>query len=122
MLKTKLKTIINAREAVQRLAGQPLPAAVSFRVAKLINALNSELVTYEAERVKLCERYGELDKENGVYKIRQREEFDREYASLLDMSIELAVDKVSIPDTLNITAVDLINLCDFIQIEGEADV
>lgn len=122
MIKTKLKTIVNTREAAQRLAGQSLPAAVSFRVAKLINALNGELVAYEAERVKLCERYGELEKENGVYKIRQREEFEREYISLLDMSVELAVEKISLPDTLNITAVDLINLSDFIQIEGEDDV
>lgn len=121
MIKTKLKSIINAREAARRLAGQVLPVAVSYRVAKLIKALNDELTTYEAERVKLCENCGTLDKARGKYVIEKGEVFEKEYNSLLDFDVELAVNKITLPDTLSISPSDLISLSDFVQIEGVTD-
>ncbi len=121
MITTKLKTIINAREAAGRLAGQVLPVAVSYRVAKLINALNEELKAYETERVKLCERYGTLNKAEGKYIIDRAEEFNREHSVLVDISVEINVDKVTLPDTINITPHDIIALDDFIRIEGADD-
>lgn len=121
MITTKLKTILNAREAAGRLAGQILPVSVSYRVAKLINAMNEELKVYEAERVKLCERCGTLNEAEGKYIIDKGEEFNRELSSLFDMPVELRVDKVTLPDTLNITPNDILILEEFIQIEGAAD-
>lgn len=121
MIKTKLKTIINSREAMQRLAGQTLPVAVSYRIAKLIKLLNDELALYESERIKLCERYGELAENKREYKILKGAEFNRELGSLLDMDVSLDVQKVILPATLCITPTDIISLSDFIEIEGDED-
>lgn len=121
MIKTKLKTIINSREAMQRLAGQTLPVAVSYRIAKLIKLLNDELALYESERIKLCERYGELNPEENKYNITQGAEFTHELNSLLDYTVELAADKISLPSTLTITPSDLISMDDFVEIEGVND-
>lgn len=121
MIKTKLKTIINSREAMQRLAGQTLPVAVSYRIAKLIKLLNDELALYESERIKLCERYGELNPEENKYNITQGAEFTHELNSLLDYTVELAADKISLPSTLMITPSDLISMDDFVEIEGDED-
>lgn len=120
-MKTKLKTIVNAREAVGRLAGQALPVSVSYRVAKLVKAMNEELRVYEAERVKVCEKCGTLNEAEGKYIINKGEEFNRELSSLLDMQVELNVEKVTLPETLNITPHDIIALEEFVQIEGAED-
>lgn len=121
MIKTKLRTILNAREAAGRLAGQALPAAVSFRIAKLINVLNAELTAYETERVKLCEKCGTLNKDEGRYDITKGEEFARELESLYNLDITLGVEKVALPDNIAITPKDIINLSEFIMIEGVVD-
>lgn len=121
MIKTKIKTILNAREAVQRLAQQTLPVAVSYRVTKLINAMNAEIAVYDAERIKLCERFGKLNDSKTSYTIEKGEEFNGELSSLLDFDVELDVQKINLPETLSITPADLITLDDFIKIEGVTD-
>ena len=121
MIKTKIKTIVNAREAVQRLAQQTLPVAVSYRVTKLINAMNAEIAVYDAERIKLCERFGKLNDSKTSYTIGKGEEFNGELSSLLDFDVELDVQKINLPETLSITPADLITLYDFIKIEGVTD-
>lgn len=120
-MKTKLKSILNARDAVQRLAKQSLPVAVSYRVTKLVNAMNVELAIYEKERVKLCEKYGSLNETGEKYIIREGDGFSEEFNTLLDFDIELDVQKIILPVSLLITAADLLLLSDFVEIEGAED-
>lgn len=121
MLSTNIKSILNAREAAKKLMGQELPVKASYRVAKLIKAMNGEIAIYDEERIRLCEKYGELDKDKGEYKISETTEFYEALNSLLDIEVSLDVTKVSLPETLNITPSDILNLSDFIEIEGEED-
>ena len=121
MIKTKLRSIINAREAVQRLSRQTLPVTVSYRVTKLINAMNVELAVYESERIRLCEKYGKLNESKTSYIIPEGTEFSTEHSSLLDFDVELDAHKVKLPETMTITPADLICLDEFIEIEGVCD-
>ena len=45
-MKTSIKQILNARETLSRLAGRTLPVKQSYRLAKLIKAVNDELSIY----------------------------------------------------------------------------
>ena len=119
MIKTKLKSILNAREAVQKLIKKDLPVAVSFRVAKLVNAMNVELAVYDAERNKLCEKYGKLNESKTEYKIIRRDEFQKELISLFDIELELDANKVVLPKETTITPADLIALDDFVEVEND---
>ncbi|MBP3939497.1 MAG: hypothetical protein IK955_08810 [Clostridia bacterium] len=121
MISTNLNSILNAREAAKKLMGQELPVKVSYRVAKLIKAMNSEIEVYDQERIRLCEKYGELDKKKGEYKISETTEFYKDLNSLLDIEVSLDVRKVSLPETLSITPADILSLSDFIEIEGVED-
>ena len=121
MIKTKLKSIINAREAVQRLAQKDLPVRVSYSVTKLINAMNSELGVYDTQRIRLCEKYGKLDESKTSYIIPEGTEFSNEHGSLLDFETELDALKVKLPENMSITPADLLALNDFIVIEGVSD-
>ena len=121
MIKTNLKSILNAREAAKKLSQQELPVKESYRVAKLIKAMNAEITIYDEARIRLCERYGELAENKREYKILKRAEFNRELGSLLDMDVSFDVQKVILPATLCITPTDIISLSDFIEIEGDED-
>ena len=121
MIKTKIKSIVNAREAMQRLAQQTLPIAVSYRVTKLIRAIDSELAVYDKERIRLCEKYGKLNESKTSYNILKGAEFNEEHSLLLDFDIELDAQKVKLPETLNITPADLLCMSEFVEIEGVSD-
>lgn len=121
MIKTKLHSIVNAREAMRKLAGQELPVQESYRVAKLIKAMNAEIAIYDEARIKLCEKYGELAENKREYTILKGAEFNRELSSLLDMEVELDLKKVTLPLGLCITPSDVISLSDFVEIEGVED-
>ena len=121
MIKTNLKSILNAREAAKKLSQQELPVKESYRIAKLIKAMDAELVIYNESRIRLCERYGELAENKREYKILKGAEFNNELGSLLDMEVSLDVPKVMLPASLCITPSDVISLSDFIEIEGDED-
>ena len=119
MMKTKLKTILNAQDAMQKLSEQSLPIVVSYRITKMIKALGDELMTYEKHRVELCQKYGHAIEGKNEYHIDDMEEFEKELLSLWNMDIELSVEKISLPSSLAISPKDLINLLDFVEIEED---
>lgn len=119
MIKVKLRTILNAQEAMRRLSEQSLPIATGYRVAKMIQSIDNELIIYEKQRIKLCQKYGHLIEEKGEYDIDKKEDFTKELSSLFDMDIELLTDKISLPKTLTMSPKDLISLLDFVEIEED---
>ena len=116
-MKTSIKQILNARETLSRLAGQTLPVKQSYRLAKLVKAVNDELSVYEGERIKLCEKYGTLDKDNGVYKFEgeNREKFNADINVLLSQEVELDVKPIDISN-LELSAQDIINIEPLIEV------
>lgn len=119
MIKTKLKTILNAQGAIQKLSEQSLPIVVSYRITKMIKVLSDELMTYEKHRIELCQKYGHAIEGKNEYQIDKMEEFEKELLSLWNMDIELSVEKISLPKTLAMSPKDLISLLDFVEIEED---
>lgn len=114
-MKTTIKSILSATDTLSRLAECTLPVKQSYRLAKLIKAVNAEMSVYDSERIKLCERYGTLNKEKNNYDINDRDGFGEEIMELQSQEVELDVKPIDIVG-LELTAQDIINIEPFIEV------
>lgn len=114
-MKTTIDKILDAREALSRLAEKALPVKQSYRLAKLVKAVNDELSVYEGERIKLCEKYGTLNEEAKKYDINDTDGFYRDSAVLLSQEVELDVKPIDISN-LELSAQDIINIEPLIEV------
>lgn len=122
MIKTTIEKIINSQEAVNKLADKPLPVKISYRLAKLIKAIESELEVFEGERKKLLERYGTINEEKQCYNIPndKAEKFNAEFAQLIGTETELSAEKIDLSnEDIKLTAKEFIALEPFIKFEEE---
>lgn len=118
-MKTSIKQILNARETLSQLAGRTLPVKQSYRLAKLVKAVNDEMSIYEGERIKLCEKYGTLNKKANKYDINDTDGFSKDSVVLLSQEVELDVKPIDISN-LELSAQDIINIEPFIEVIDDA--
>ena len=111
----KLIQILSARDTLSRLGERTLPVKQSYRLAKLIKAINNEMSVYEGERIKLCEEYGTLSEDKTKYDIHDMEGFSRDSEELLNQEIELEAKPIDISG-LELTAQDIIKIEPFIEV------
>lgn len=114
-MKTTIEKILDARDTLSRLAEKTLPVKQSYRLAKLVKVVNDELSVYEGERIKLCEKYGTLNKEAKKYDINDTDGFYRDSAVLLSQEVELDVKPIDISN-LELSAQDIINIEPYIEV------
>lgn len=116
-MKTTIKQILTARETLSRLAGQTLPVKQSYRLAKLVKVVNNELSIYEGERIKLCEKYGTLNKEKHIYEFEDEKykSFETDINILQSQEVELDIKPIDISG-LELSAQDIINIEPFIEV------
>ena len=114
-MKTTIEKILDAREVLSRFAEKALPVRQSYTLAKLIKAVNNELSIYEGERIKLCEKYGTLNKEANKYDINDKDGFYRDSTILLNQEVDLDVKPIDISG-LELSAQDIINIEPFIEV------
>ena len=100
-----------------RLAGQTLPVKQSYRLAKLIKAIDGEINVYDGERIKLCEKYGTLNKEKHIYEFEDEayKSFETDINVLQSQEVELDIKLIDISD-LELSAQDIINIEPFIEV------
>lgn len=114
-MNVKLIQILTARDTLSRLGEQTLPVKQSYRLAKLIKAINEEMSVYEGERIKLCEKYGTVNKDEKKYDIHDIEGFNRDSEELLNQEIELEANQIDIGG-LELSAQDIIKIEPFIEV------
>ena len=122
MIKTTIEKIINSQEAVNKIADKPLPVKISYRLAKLIKSIESELEVFEGERKKLLERYGTINEEKQCYNIPndKTEKFNAEFSQLVGTETELSAEKIDLSnEDIKLTAKEFIALEPFIKFEEE---
>jgi len=92
-MKVKLGQIVNSVEALNKVAQQPMKAAVSFRVAKNLKQLSEELAVYEQSRGDLIRKYGKENEEDGSFAIKPDSKelplFQKEMNELLSVDVDL---------------------------------
>jgi hypothetical protein len=126
MIQVTLNDILNNAEIFRELSTKSLPVKTAFKVARLIRELDKENTTFDESRRQIIEKYAERD-ENGIIKqtaegniqLQQDkiEECNNELVELLNTTIEINVDKISIDalGDIKITPAQMINLEAFIE-------
>lgn len=116
-MKTTIKQILNARETLSRLAEKTLPVKQSYRLAKLIKAIDGEINVYDGERIKLCEKCGTLNKEKHIYEFEDEayKSFETDINVLQSQEVELDIKLIDISD-LELSAQDIISIEPFIEV------
>ncbi|MCK9370955.1 hypothetical protein M0R04_13675 [Candidatus Dojkabacteria bacterium] len=102
----KLKTILEDLDKLTSLSKIKLPIKVSYWVSRILSKVNSELKSFQEQRNKLIEEYGEQDEKTKQFTVKDPEKlkvFSKEINELLDVEVELDVKKISIKDLGAIT-------------------
>ena len=116
MIKLTMGEILNAAPVLTKLTNQTFSGAATFKIARLLRALDKEINTFEETRTKMIQIYGEKD-ENGMLiekegQIRvmadKIETFNNEINALLKSEIEINGEKLSIEyfDNIELTPVE----------------
>lgn len=85
----KLRDLVIAQEALGRLLALELPAAISYKIARVARPVQAELRSYEQERVKLVQRLGEDNEQGQIVVLPEKViEFNKELDALLDVDVK----------------------------------
>ena len=88
---------------LSKVAKSELPIVLSYKIAKIIRALNAEIPAVESANKKLLSRYGKLDKDgryvyhaDGTLDVEQalQEDYDREFKELMDTCITIPCERI----------------------------
>jgi hypothetical protein len=117
----KIVQVVDARPSLQKLATQDLSIKTLYKVSKLLDKLDEELVFYNKQRDKILAKH--CDIEGNQYKPREAEveKLNAEMQELLNMEIEYEVKEVAIDvnEDVKLSYNDLVSLRGFVRIEGD---
>ena len=113
--------IFSAKVPLQQLTANKFPVKTSLALVKLIQKLNEFLVPIEQVRDGLIKTYGKPDPENRQQiKVEPSDEnwakFAEEFKELMTQEVEVVVEKVPLPDTLEIEPAIIMALEKFITV------
>lgn len=103
MIKMTLNELMNATPALKELSGKSFTGATTFKIARLIREVDKEIKTFEEERMKIVNKYGEKDEngelasqEDGTVKIIEDKinECNQELVDLLNAEVEINAEKL----------------------------
>src|SRR6266849_2778635 len=114
-----LKQIINAKDALYRLANLKLPIKKAYTITKLINKLEVELNNFNKLHIQLIEKYGDKDHFNGVTTVKDenKEDFTKEYEELGNVEVTIDLNKIELSEDLEISPLDLLLLEPFTTVK-----
>lgn len=113
--------IFNARESFEKLLAIKLPVKISYELLKMTTKLNEQLGVIEKVRSRLIQEYGQEDeKRKGYFRVTPDcpgfSKFLSEFGELMQQEVEINIQKVKLPDTLEIEASVLMALEKFVTI------
>ena len=121
MIKIKLNDIVNATETFNKIMQQSFKGSLAFKIARLARELDKEMQTFNTERQKIIQKYGEKDEngeliidEKGLVKFNKTnlKEINEEFNSLLDTDLEINADKLPMDsiDNFEITPQEMLQI------------
>jgi len=121
MIKIKLSDIVNATETFNKIMQQSFKGSLAFKIARLARELDKEMQTFNEERQKIIQKYGNKDEngeliidENGNIKFDNADliEINQEFNSLLETELEINADKLPMDsiDNFEITPKEMLNI------------
>lgn len=118
----KMKTLVDALPALQKLANQDLTINTLYEVSKLLKRLDDEISIYNKARRQLIEKYCDISDGKAIPKAKTESEFLEKFEELLNFEIEIDNSKpVKIPITekISFSYKDLSLISQFVVIEKE---
>ena len=126
MITATLNDIVNSMGVFNKIMQQPVNGSTAFKIARLARELNKEIETFNQEKDKLLNKYGQKDEngeletdENNNVKISPENiaKINEEFNSLLSTTVEINCDKFSVNElnNLTITPQEVINLQTFLN-------
>jgi len=121
MIKVKLNDIVNATETFKKIMRQSFKGSLAFKIARLARELDKEMQTFNTERQKIIQKYGEKD-ENGELIVDEKglinfdktnlKEINEEFNSLLNTELEINADKLPMDsiDNFEITPQEMLQI------------
>ncbi len=117
MIKVKLNEVVSSIEQIKALQELSFPVKISYKITRLVNKLNPELVTYNETRNKLINELGTKNEETGNMEVKDPEkmkELTEKIQQLLEEEITLDwFEKINISD-LGEMKIEPKNLVEFI--------
>jgi len=121
MIKIKLSDVVNATGTFNKIMQQSFKGSLAFKIARLARELDKEMQTFNEERQKIIQKYGNKDEngeliidENGNIKFDNAniEEINQEFNSLLETELEINADKLPMDsiDNFEITPQEMLNI------------
>jgi len=113
--------ILNAKMPLQQLVANKFPVKTSLALVKLVQKLNEILGPVEEVRMGLVKTYGKPIPENPQQARVSPgdegwDEFQSEFEELMAQEVEVVIDKVELPETLEIEPSVLMALEKFIKV------
>ena len=113
--------IFRAKEPLKKLMDERMPVKVSYGLAKIANKLNVQLMIIENVREGLVKTYGKPDERNpSTFRVDPVGDnylkFIEEVDELMAQEVEIVIEEVTLPDTLEIEPSILMALDKFIKI------
>jgi hypothetical protein len=120
-LKLTNAEIMNSKEPLQELVKLKLPIKTSLALMKLVQKFNEHLVPAEEIKDRLVGEYG-TDQGNGKMGIGPGDEnwpkFMADYAELVAQEVEVDVEIVALPATVEISPADLMAIEKLVTVEA----
>lgn len=117
----KLKTIVDAVEALNILQQKELPIVESFKLINLLQQIEPYLNNYSEQRQKLIQKYGDTEDGNNYTIPKENVNlYFQEIEPLDNLDIEISFEKIKLSTCISITTMHLRQLLDFVELkEGE---
>lgn len=116
-MKLSNEKLVNSIGVLSKLTNMELPIKLSYAISKNITKIDRELTTYNKERQKLIEKYGEKDeecnlktKEDGTINILDINSFNNDLKEILEIETEVdihLIDLEKVDADINITPGEL---------------
>ena len=121
MIRISLNDILNATETFKVIMQQSVKGSLAFKIARLARELDKEMTTFNEERQKLFQKYGEKDEngelvidENNIIKFPPEniDLINEELNSLLSTEVEVNADKLPVNevDQFELTPQQMMNI------------
>lgn len=103
MISLKLNEVVNIAQHMNTLMNQNFSGATAFKIARIVRELSKEVETFDKERAKLVEKYGERDENgqvildaNGTVKVipSMTQDCNKEFDELMEQEVQINASKL----------------------------
>lgn len=118
-MKITIANLINSIVPVlSKMMSKELSPVTSFKLVKMVKAVNAEIEIFNGERIKLLEKYGTKSEDKSDYIIpdENKDAFNKGISELLALEVDIAVEKVNLAnEDIKISPADMMKIEEFVE-------